>query len=58
MRKLKRPSTPKLYPIRHQLLISKEQYRKLSELANAMKCSMGAVLRFLLDEAKINQLGG
>lgn len=54
-KRTRKPTTngiEKQFTVRHQLLLTPAQYRKLSELANASKCSMGAVLRLLLDEAK------
>lgn len=42
---------PSVYTVRVPLLVSKDQYRRLIELANASKCSVGALLRSLINNA-------
>lgn len=48
---MKTTSNLKLYPVRVQLLLSKDQSRKLAQLAKTAKTSMGAIVRSLIDEA-------
>jgi len=40
-----------IFTVRVPVLVSKDQYRKLYELATAAKCSVGALLRSLIDNA-------
>ena len=40
-----------VYTVRVPLLVSKEQHRRLIELATAAKCSVGALIRSLINNA-------
>lgn len=40
-----------VYTVRVPLLVSKEQYRRLIDLAAASKCSVGALIRSLINNA-------
>ena len=44
-------SNPKLYLVRIQLLLTKDQSRKLAQLAKTAKTSMGAIVRSLIEGA-------